>query len=242
MNTAIYVGLSRQTTLQRALSVVANNIANASTPGFKLESAMVQEEKATPRGADGPISYVLDTGIVRDFGQGALSTTGAPLDVAIDGDAFFAIQTQAGTRYTRDGRFTLDAQNRLVTQDGDPVLGAGGQPITLNPTAGEPSINQDGSIRQGALTSGRIEVVRFADVSVLSKEGANNFSAPQGAAPTPAPDARLHQGMVEASNVNTVLEITNLIEISRAYERVAKMMDQAGDLSNRCIERLGSSR
>jgi flagellar basal-body rod protein FlgF len=238
MNTAIYVGLSRQTTLQRALSIVANNIANADTPGFKLESPMVQEEQATPRGSDGPISYVLDNGVARDFGQGSLSSTGSPLDVAIDGDAFFSIQTGAGTRYTRDGRFSLDAQNRLVTQAGDLVMGAGGQPITLNPTAGEPTINEDGSVRQGAVTVGRIETVRFADVSVLSKEGDNLFSAPAGAS-APAPDARLHQAMVEASNVKPVIEITRLIEITRAYERVAKMMDQAGELSNRAIERLG---
>jgi flagellar basal-body rod protein FlgF len=240
MNTAIYVGLSRQTTLQRALSVVANNIANADTPGFKLEMAMVQEEQATPPGGDSPISYVLDNGIVRDFGQGALNRTDSPLDVAIEGDAFFAVQTGGGTRYTRDGRFSLDAQNRLVTQDGDPVLGAGGQPITLNPTAGEPSIGQDGAIMQGTVTAGRIGVMRFADISALSKEGGNLFSAPQGAA-APAPDARLHQNMIEASNVKPVLEITNLIEITRAYERVAKMMDQAADLSNRSIERLGRS-
>jgi flagellar basal-body rod protein FlgF len=241
MNTAIYVGLSRQATLQRALSVVANNIANADTPGFKLETPMVGEEKATPRGADGPVSYVLDKGVARDFAQGALSATGSPMDVAIEGDAFFAVETAGGVRYTRDGRFSLDAQNRLVTQDGDPVLGTGGRPITLNPTAGPPSIGLDGGIQQGAVAAGRIEVVRFADVSALSKQGANLYAAPEGVAATPAPDARLHQAMVESSNVKPVIEITNLIEITRAYERVAKMMDQAGDLSNRAIERLGRS-
>jgi flagellar basal-body rod protein FlgF len=241
MNTAIYVGLSRQTTLQRALQVVANNIANADTPGFKLEQPMVREEPLTPRGADGPVAYVLDKGVARDFGQGALTTTGAPLDVAIEGDAFFQVQTEAGVRYTRDGRFTLDAQNRLVTQDGDPVMGAGGRPLTLNPTAGQPSIGLDGSVFQGQVAVGRIEAVRFADVSVLSKQGANLYVAPEDVAGVPAPDARLHQAMVEGSNVKPVIEITHLIEITRAYERVAKMMDSNGDLSTRAIERLGRS-
>lgn len=239
MNTAIYVGLSRQVTLQRALQITANNVANADTAGFKLEAPMVREEALTPPGAEGPVAYVLDQGVARDFSQGAMNQTGAPLDLAIEGDAFFGVETGAGVRYTRDGRFTTDAQNRLVTRAGDAVHGAGGRPITLNPAAGEPTIAADGTVRQGAQTVGKIEVVRFADVAVLSKAGDNLFVAPADAAPAPAPDARVRQGMVEASNVKPVIEITNLIEITRTYERIAKLMDQAGDLSSRAIERLG---
>lgn len=239
MNTAIYVGLSRQVTLQRALSVVANNIANAETAGFKLESPMVREDALTPRGSTDPVSYVLDHGVARDFAQGALEQTGNTFDVAIEGDAFFAIETPQGTRYTRDGRFTVDAQNRLVTKAGHPVMGAGGKTITLNPAAGEPSIGLDGTVVQGGAQVGKLEVMRFADVSVLSKTGDNLFAAPETAAPVPAADARLHQAMIEGSNVKPVIEITNLIEITRAYERVAKMMESTGELASKSIERLG---
>jgi flagellar basal-body rod protein FlgF len=239
MNTAIYVGLSRQMTLQRALDIAANNIANLDTAGFKLESQVVREEALTPPGAEAPVSYVLDYGVARDFGQGALTQTGAPLDVAIEGDAFFSIETPAGVRYTRDGRFMTDAQNRLVTKDGYPVLGAGGRPITVNPAAGELHIADDGAASQGQANVGRLEVVRFADLSKLSKDGSNLFSAPQDVVGVPAPDARLRQGMIEASNVKPVIEITNLIEITRAYERVTKMVEQAGELTSRAIDRLG---
>jgi flagellar basal-body rod protein FlgF len=239
MNTAIYVGLSRQVTLQRALQITANNIANVDTAGFKLEAPVVKEESLTPFGGDQPISYVLDYGVARDFGQGTLEQTGNAMDVGIEGDAFFAVQTPAGVRYTRDGRFTVDVQNRLVTKDGHPVLGQGGRPITIDPTAGEPSIAADGGVFQRLVPVGRIEAVRFADLSRLSKDGQNLFVAPQDLAAAPAPDARLHQGMVEASNVKPMIEITNLIEITRAYERIAKMMDQTGDLHSRAIDRLG---
>jgi flagellar basal-body rod protein FlgF len=241
MLNALYVGLSRQQTLQRALDIAANNIANADTAGFKLEQTMIRTEAAAPAATPGarPIAYVLDAGVARDFGQGALEDTGGAYDVAIEGDGFFSVQTAEGTRYTRDGRFTVDARNQLVTKGGDPVLGANGRPITLDPTQGEPNVGKDGTISQKAGSAGRLGVVRFADLAVLTKAGGNMFAAPEGAVSTPANDAVLRQGMVERSNVQPVLEITNLIEITRAYERVARMMDQAGDLSSRAIDRLG---
>jgi flagellar basal-body rod protein FlgF len=239
METAIYVGLSRQVTLQRALQVTANNIANADTAGFKLEQPLVREESLTPPSADRATAYVLDYGVARDFAQGSLDRTGNPLDVAIDGDAFFSVQTPGGVRYTRDGRFGLDAQNRLVTRSGYLVQAAGGATITLNPAAGEPTIAPDGTIRQGAVVSGRIEAVRFADRSGLTKEGDNLYAASPNAGPAPAPDAQLHQGTIEASNVKPVLEITNLIQITRTYERISKMMDQAGQLNSDAVNRLG---
>jgi flagellar basal-body rod protein FlgF len=240
METAIYVGLSRQVTLQRALQITANNIANADTAGFKVEEALVREEALTPPSADRATAYVLDYGVARDFAQGSLDRTGNPLDTAIEGDALFAVQTPGGVRYTRDGRFGVDAQNRLITRTGYLVQAAGGAAITLNPAAGEPSIASDGTIRQGAVIAGRIETVRFANRGALSKEGDNLFSAAAEAGPpVPAPDTRIHQGMVEASNVKPVLEITNLIEITRTYERISKMMDTAGQLKSDAVTRLG---
>jgi flagellar basal-body rod protein FlgF len=241
MNTVQYVGLSRQETLQRALDIAANNIANADTAGFKVEEQLVRTEEATPPSTPDarPVAYVLDWGVVRNFSQGGLEQSGNTYDVAIEGDGFFQVQTDAGVRYTRDGRFTVDTRNQLVTKNGDPVLGNNGRPIVFDPNAPAPAIAKDGTISQGPNPVGRLAATRFADLKVLTKTGDNLLQAPDDAVSAPATDAVLHQGMVERSNVQPVLEITNLIEITRAYERVARMMEQSGDLSTRAIDRLG---
>ena len=217
MDNAIYVGLSRQMTLQRAMDVTANNLANMDTAGFKVEHlSIVTNPVSAPGSAVGlgrePIKYSLDGGSSRDFSQGAMENTGGTFDLAIEGKGFFAVQAAGGTRYTRDGRFTTDAQNRIVDAAGEPVLDSGGSPLTVDPTLGTPVIGADGSVSQatkngGASKIGRIGVTRFANKGALSKEGANQFSDPTGAAgATNAPDATVRQGYVEKSNVNSVAE------------------------------------
>jgi flagellar basal-body rod protein FlgF len=241
MDNALYVGLSRQMVLRREMDIVANNIANADTAGFKLESLLVQTEPATPPTVPdaAPIAYVLDHGVQRDFTQGEIEHTGNDYDVAVEGQGFMQVQTAAGIRYTRDGRLGVDTQNQLVTRSGDPILGAGGQPIVLNPLGGPPAIGKDGTVTQGQVTVGRIGVFRFADLSLLQKSGNNYLEAPPAATPVPANDGVIRQGAVEHSNVQPILEITNLIEITRAYERISQMMSDTGDLSQRSVERLG---
>ena len=240
MDNALYVGLSRQMTLQRALQLAASNIANIDTVGFKVEQLMVRTEPLSPPNLNvDPINYVLDGGVARNFGQGPLDQTGATYDIAIDGDGFFSVQTDQGIRYTRDGRFSVNAESKLVTKSGDPVLSAAGAEITLNPEMPPPTVALDGTISQGAIALGKVGVVRFEDLSALKKEGGNLYSVAGDLAPAPAPDAQLRQGMVERSNVQSVLEITHLIEVTRAYERIATMMNQTQDLARTAIERLG---
>jgi len=248
MDNTLYVGLSRQVTLQRALDITANNIANVDTAGFKVESLMVQDDPETPASAPStqPINYVLDHGLARNFGQGALEATGSPFDVAIEGAGFFTIQTANGPRYTRDGRFTIDATGKLTDKQGDPVLDASGSPITLDPRNGQPAIAKDGTISQTsptgqALQVGKLGVVRFTDLTALSKQGDNLYQAAGGQTPIPAATAQIHQGMVEKSNVQPVSEIVRLIDITRAYERVSNMMSQTQDLSESAVERLGKA-
>jgi flagellar basal-body rod protein FlgF len=249
MDNAIYVGLSRQVTLQRALDVTANNLANLDTAGFKVESLLMEEDPETPLSAPAsqPISYVLDKGLARNFGQGPIEATGNPLDVAIDGPGFFTVQTPDGPRYTRDGRFTLNQTGSLTDTAGDPVLDASGAPIQLNPDNGPPAISANGLISQiapstgQAVQVGKLGVVRFADLSALSKEGSNLYSAAAGQTPTPAADARMRQGMVEKSNVQSVTEVVRLISVTRAYESVANMLSQTADLSESAIQRLGKN-
>ena len=243
LDNTTYVGLSRQMTLRRELDIVANNVANVDTVGFKVESLMTNTEQRRPARDDQlphAVRFVLDSGVARDFGQGSLRRTDNPLDVAVEGDAFLTLQTPDGDRYTRDGRLRIDAQGRLVSQTGDPVLSDAGAPLVLRIDGPPPAIAADGTISQGDQSIGRLGVVRFDNLSALSKQGEGRFLA-DGAEPQAARDVQLRQGMLESSNADPMLEIVKLIELSRAYERVTKMIDNTQDLSRRAVERLGRS-
>jgi flagellar basal-body rod protein FlgF len=242
MDNALYVGLSRQMTLRRELDIVANNIANANTTGFKVEELMVRTEPARPArtaGGSYPVKFVLDDGVARDFGQGALTQTGGDFDVAIEGQGFFKVSTAGGERYTRDGRFTMSADGKLVTQNGQPVLDEGGGEIQIDPVRGPVTIGKDGTMSQGAELIGKLGVVRPADLAPFRKDGDNLYRNTTNEAPQQVTAAVVHQGMLEASNVQSITQITKLIEVSRAYESVAKMMDQTSELSRSAVERMG---
>lgn len=242
MENAAYVGLSRQMTLRRELDIVANNIANADTNGFKVEQLLVGEEvgeRARNAFVRPGVSFVLDNGVGRDFSQGSLAQTGRPLDFGIEGEgAFFTVQDGAGLAYTRDGAFTLDPTGRLTTKQGAAVMGDGGE-IILDPTRGEISVGADGTITQDEEVVGRLSVVRFDTLGALEKSGDGLYRNASNAVSTEATDASVRQGMLEGSNVNPILEITNLIEIQRAYESVSRMIENTTDLSKRAVERLG---
>ena len=249
MDNTLYVGLSRQMILLRELDVTANNIANLDTTGFKVESLLSANDPEIPPGVKGnprPIQYALDHGMARDFTQGKLTQTGAPLDLAIEGQAFFTVQTPDGDRYTRDGRFMTDAQGQLITQQGYPVQSASGGPITLNPDGGPPLIGPDGTISQSVPGSptetvvGRVGVFRFDSLSSLTKGGDGLYTNTSSSTPQPATDARIHQGMLEASNVQPIVQITDLIRIQRTYEAVANLVSSTNDLSLQSIQRLGA--
>ena len=242
MENALYVGLSRQMTLRRQLDIVANNIANADTTGFKVEQPLVQTEPRAPaRSDDGPnpIKFVLDNGLARDFSQGSLKITNATFDLAIDGPGFFQIATPAGDRFTRDGHFRLDDIGRIVNQNGQPVLDAGGAEVIIDPRNGPVEIARDGSISQGIEQVGQLGVVTFASLSALEKVGNNQFRNTSNAQPQPATGSLIRQGMLEGSNVNAIVQVTELIEVTRAYESMARMMENTQELSRRTVERLG---
>lgn len=246
MDNANYVALSRQITLQRELDISANNLANMNTTGFKFEQLLVNAQYGAPAFDDPirtPANFAYDNGVGRNFSQGTLSQTGSPLDVALDGDgAFFEVQTANGTAYTRDGAFTLDAQGTLMDQNGNPVMGDGG-PITLDPKKGQPVISEDGIISQDyqgqSERVGKLSIVRIANMSDLKKSGDGNYTLAANATAAPAADARVRQGFLEASNVNPMVEITNLVKINRAYTSLANMIDQTTNLSKSAVERLG---
>jgi flagellar basal-body rod protein FlgF len=242
-----YIALSRQSTLQKQMDVVANNIANMDTAGFKVEQMLLNTQTGAPAKDDevkGPAQFSMAGGLARDFSEGELSETGRATDVAIDGNGFFTVSTPQGNRYTKDGRFGIDSTGRLVTSGGHPVLDDSGGEITLDPSNGAPQISADGVVsqrtKQGPTSTrvGKIGVVHFDALGVLQKEGDNLYSNTSNAQPTPAPDVKLRQGMVESSNVKPIIEITNLIQVQRAYERISSMIQQTNDLSQSSIDRL----
>jgi len=242
MDNALYVGLSRQMVLRREMDIVANNISNADTTGFKVESLMSKENPGPPAftlQGPRPVKFVSADGVARDFGQGGLHSTGAPLDLAIEGQGFFKVTTKDGERYTRDGGFRIDDTGRLATQSGQLVADEGGGEIALDLQKGQITIATDGTVSQGAERVGKIGVFKFDTLSVLEKSGDNLLKNTSNSQPVATTDAKVRQGMLESSNVKPIEQITRMIEVSRAYEQVTRMMDSQAELSRATITRMG---
>ena len=249
MENSLLVGLSRQATLERHLAVISNNLANVNTNGFKGDQTLFEEYLTSGahednfKPADRRVSYVQDRGIFHDLTQGALQKTSNPLDVAISGDGFLTVQTAGGERYTRDGNLQINSTGQLVTNSGDAVLGTSG-PIVFQPTDHDIAISQDGTITvlEGASRTdsirGKLRVVNFADAQKLLKQGNNLFSAPNGVTAQQDAKSTVQQGFVEKSNINSVVEMSRMIEINRTYTSIANMLAAEHDLHKSAIEKL----
>jgi flagellar basal-body rod protein FlgF len=242
MDNALLVGLSRQMALGRELDVIANNMANVTTNGFKGRESRSQEftmpvaRANTFKPQDRALSFVVDAGTTLDTSLGAIEATGNALDAAIKGDGFFAVQTPAGERYTRNGAFTLDAAGQIVTSDGHPVLGENG-PITIGQQETGVAFAPDGTVSTTQGQRGRLRLVRFDNPSALHNEGGNLFSASVPAQAAGA-TSRIEAGTLERSNVKPIVEMTRLIEVNRAYTSVAGMMTRLDEIKRSAISRL----
>lgn len=248
MENALLIGLSRQIVLERQMDVVANNVANVNTNGYKADKSLFQEFLRSGAhednfiGQDRRVSYVLDSGTFKDLSPGPTEQTKNPLDVSIDGDGFLVVQTPAGERYTRDGALQINNQGQLVTAAGNPVLGNSG-PIVFQPTDHDVSIAADGNITvlEGLnridSVRGKLRVVSFAQAQGLLKEGSNLYSAGTAAA-QPDTASKVRQGFIEKSNVNSVVEMSRMIEVTRTYTQIANMLQQQSDLHKSAIEKL----
>jgi flagellar basal-body rod protein FlgF/flagellar basal-body rod protein FlgG len=250
MENALLVGLSRQMSLSHELDIVANNIANIDTDGYKADRAAFSEflmpGAANQRftGNDRRLSFVEDRATWIDYSPGGLTHTGDPLNVAIDGKGYFVVQTPRGQRYTRDGAFTTSATGQLVTADGFPVLGDGG-PITFQQNDHDIVISPNGivTVREGASTAdsqrGKLQLADFAQPQRLLKDGNSSFAAPNGVNPDPVPaSTRVVQGAVEKSNVNAVAEMARMIQITRSYSDIAAILQQQGDQRRNALQQL----
>lgn len=250
MQNALLVGLSRQVALAREMDVIANNLANMTTSGFKADGA-VFEEYVSPTArannfpaADSRISFVHDRATWMDLSQGPLERTGNPLDVAINGKGYLAVQTPRGERYTRNGALQVNNSGELVTAEGFQVMGESG-PITFQPKDRNITISQDGtiSVREGSNTQtesqrGQLRVVSFDQAGRLQKDGTGVFVAPAGVTPQADKLSRVMQGSVEKSNVRSVIEMTRMIEVTRSYTHIANILSQQADLRRTAIEKL----
>lgn len=234
MENAGYIALSRQMALSRQLEVIANNMANVTTPAFKAE-AMQFGEYLVRADRSAPLSFVEESAITRDWTEGSERPTGNPLDVAIHGDGLFVVSTPEGDRYTRKGRFELDAQGQLVTVEGFPVQGDGG-PIVIPAEDGEVTIAEDGTVSNNQGTLGKIRLVRFDDPNQLAAQGLGLYRT--AAAAQPADASSLAQGMVEDSNVQPILEMTQLIQVTRDYQATQKMIETEHERAMRAISNL----
>jgi flagellar basal-body rod protein FlgF len=250
MQNMLLIGLSRQMVLERQMDVVANNVANVNTTGFKADRSLFSEhlmpgahEDNFVAGGDRRLSYVNDRATFHDFSQGSAEVTKNPLDVAIDGSGFFVVQTPAGERYTRDGSFQINNQGQLVNASGYPVLGQGG-PITFQQTDKQITIASDGNVtvQEGTARTdsvrGKLRLVNFAQPQRLQKDGSNLYSAADGATAAPDATSRVRQGFVEKSNVNSVIEMSRMIEVTRTYTQISALLQQQSDLHKSAIDKL----
>ena len=253
MENALLIGLSRQIALHRELEVVANNIANMNTTGYKADNAVFEEfvapiaQHGRFTGADRRLSYVQDRATWHDFKPGPLQPTGNALDVAIEGDAFLVVQTPRGERYTRNGALQIDATGQLVTAEGFQVQSDGG-PMVFQNTDTKIAIAEDGTIRvrengdsSSDVQRGKLRLVRFDQVGRLQKDGSSLFNPPAGVAPQalePNRRVRVIQGALEQSNVRGVVEMSRMIEITRHYQQIANMLQSAGDMRRSSLEKL----
>jgi flagellar basal-body rod protein FlgF len=243
MDNTLLVGLSQQLASYRSMDVIANNLANVSTPAFKREDVQFEEYVKTLPTQEGDVSgphhvsFVQDRGVVRDISEGKFETTNAPYDVAISGKGYFVVSTPNGDRYTRNGHFSLDAGGQLTDESGNTISGDGGA-ITITPDDGQVTIAEDGTVsgKQGQI--GKLRLVSFENERAMKKEGASLYSTDES--PVPGTDFKLTQGMIETSNVQPVIEISHMIEVMRAYQATATLSQTQEDLMRQAVDKLGS--
>jgi flagellar basal-body rod protein FlgF len=224
MDNSIYAALSRQSGLMKEMQVVANNMANISTTGFRREGVMFSEYVDSLDGAEPSLSMAYANGRSIDFDQGPLAATGDSLDFAIEGKGYFMIETPDGNQLTRAGSFMRSAAGELVTPEGFRVLDNGGSPIFLPADQGRIAIAEDGTLSAKGAPLAQLGLYLPQNSTSISLQAGTRFAVPEGT--VPAEEAKVMQGFVEQSNVDPVSEISRMIEVQRAYEMGQNFLDR----------------
>ena len=244
MENPIYIGLSRQVALRAQMDLIANNVANMSTPGYQAQNMVFTEYLEKPSGKNDaygkqdPLSFVLDYGHYQVTEAGPMQYTSNPLDVSLNGPGYFGVQMPGSdeTFYTRAGSFQINNLGELVTGRGQHVMSEGGGIITIPQDAKEIKIAEDGSISTEEGQVGRLKVVEFEDLQALEARGDGMYATEEeGKA---AENTRVMQGMLEGSNVKPVLEMTRMIDVLRSYQQTQRLLQSEHERQRTMIQRL----
>ncbi len=239
----VYILNSSNIAQRKRLDMVADNVANANTAGFKQQQMSFQEVLGGRNVPSAQVGrFTQDTGLTYGFEQGSLNSTGNPFDLAINGDAFFPIDVNGNVHYTRNGHFTMNANGDLITETGNPVLDNNGAAINIPPNT-KFTVTGDGTVVTPDGPIGQVGMLQFANKNSLVRAGANTFTVLNGEEPVPAPigEVSVLQGFLEDSNVNAIKESVNLTEVQRAYVSTAKLIKNIEDLEQRAIRQLARS-
>jgi flagellar basal-body rod protein FlgF/flagellar basal-body rod protein FlgG len=227
MDSGYYAAMTGLVARTQALDTAASNLANAQTPGYRAEREYFRSVLLGPDALDSQLGQTVNNfgllgGDRLNMGQGALQQTGNPLDLAIEGEGFFQVQTANGLRYTRDGSFRRAANGQMVTAAGEPVLSSTGKPIQVPP--GEVTVGADGSLSVAGGTVATVGVFTFPAGAEMTPEGANRYIAPEGLAAAISKDSAVHQGAIESANQDAIQGSLDLIVMQRQAEMMQKAL------------------
>ena len=222
MESPLLIALSRQIALRNQMDVIAHNVANMSTPGFKAQTMLFQEYLDQPAIRE-RLSFVQDYGTIRNLAEGPLQQTGNPLDLALQGGGYFVVDTVNGQRYTRNGTFMLDAERQIVTSGGLPVLDDNDQPITVPDDAVDIRMSANGVVSTEFGELATLKIVQFEREQFLQELGGGLYASEEPE--LPAENVQVVQGSIEGSNVQGVAEMARMIQVSRTYQSVQRLVD-----------------
>lgn len=233
MDNGIYVALSRQLAEFRDMAATANNLANVNTTGYHSEHVMFSTYLTHDinKGDRNPLAFADDVASYMNTDLGALQVTGNQFDLTIQGNGYFTIETPLGIRYTRAGNFQLAGDGTLVNAEGHPVLSPGGQRITIPPEATIVEVGEVGNLRVNGEDFGLLGIARFDNPQLLERLGSNMFKT--DIVPVQATDIRVLQGTLESSNVQPIMQMTHMLDVSRSVENTAKLIEVIYDLERK---------